>query len=110
MKSKTPFAIMLSWLLLISCKPSNPVITISASDAIILDKKASDIIYDYHFILLDSVPDKPLGYITKVVFHQEMIFVHEKEFHKGIFVFNTEGKYLKKTSPNERRAYSDKKH
>lgn len=71
-------------------------------DQLDADTKASDLVDNYTFIALDTIPGGGfLNYLTKAAFDEGIFFVREGQARRGLFLFDESGQYLRHLAPAE---------
>lgn len=95
--------LLFSTLFIISCTgdvPPFPRIVFSELEQLDGDVKASELVSDYEFVPLDTIPDGiMLNYLTKVDYDDGIFFVREGQTQQGLFLFAENGRHLRHVLP-----------
>lgn len=117
MRNINKFIYVLPIIILIGCtnqgnKPLNSFIFKMSEDALVLPLlqgnssnikieeplpgiKASDLVESYKYIPLETRSESLMGYIRKILFHNDRIYIRDVETNM-VYIFNLSGKYLNK--------------
>lgn len=77
---------------------STPQILKVKSNQIRKDIKFSDVIKDLKFIPLETTADCLIGQIDKIILHNNRFYILDCSKSKALFVFNLDGKFVRKMS------------